>query len=186
MPRNVDVDGIAAQMMGNHLKFDSFGWSDRPEDDERWTIWYLGAGRDERPEGASNHATARKALEGADADEKDWREESHNHWAVGHIDGFAVRVRDAQGSITPAFRAVAEMVAALEDYPILDESDYSEREYAASLETLENCFDLSADDAARVHQWLGDNGCDTHPDDMCQDSVDRAKEALGIKDDDEE
>jgi hypothetical protein len=53
--------------------------------------------------------------------------ESHAHWAVGHVDGFSMRVyRD--GEITQAFRAYHGLMEDLEAYPVLDESDYGRRE----------------------------------------------------------
>ena len=53
--------------------------------------------------------------------------ESHCHWAVGHVDGFSIRVyRD--GEITDAFKAYHELMEQLAGYPILDEEDYSAAE----------------------------------------------------------
>ena len=56
-----------------------------------------------------------------------------------HIDGFSIRVYDSKGEITPAFRAYHELAERLADYPILDEEDYSRREYE---ETLRNIVDV--------------------------------------------
>lgn len=50
----------------------------------------------------------------------------HSHWAVGYVDGYEIRVFDAKGDITPAFKAWAEIRDSLEGYGILDESIYSE------------------------------------------------------------
>ena len=63
--------------------------------------------------------------------------ESHSHWAVGHVDGFSIRVyRD--GEITEAFRAYHGLMERLDGYPVLDEADYSSREYEAALENIED------------------------------------------------
>jgi hypothetical protein len=61
--------------------------------------------------------------------------EHHHHWAVGHVDGYSIRVfRD--GRITEAFEAYHALAQRLADYPVLDEEDYSRREYEATLENL--------------------------------------------------
>jgi hypothetical protein len=61
--------------------------------------------------------------------------ESHSHWAVGHVDGFSIRVyRD--GEVTDAFRTYHEIAERLDGYPILDEEDYGRREYEATLENI--------------------------------------------------
>ena len=62
--------------------------------------------------------------------------ESHSHWAVGHVDGFSVRVFHGNGEITEAFTTYHELAERMADYPILDESDYSERELDATLSNI--------------------------------------------------
>jgi hypothetical protein len=63
--------------------------------------------------------------------------ERHDHWAVGWVDGYALRVyRD--GAITDAFRKYCELRSALADYPVLDEEDYSRRELEATFRNIEN------------------------------------------------
>jgi hypothetical protein len=63
--------------------------------------------------------------------------ESHAHWAVGHVDGFSMRVyRD--GEITDAFRTYHELMERLDGYPVLDEADYVNREYEAAIENIED------------------------------------------------
>jgi hypothetical protein len=90
--------------------------------------------------------------------------ESHHHWAVGHVDGFSIRVFDSNGEITPAFKVYHELAEAMDAYPILDESDYSERELEATLENVEdaawrlkNEFDLPEGWVWQVYDWLSDN-----------------------------
>ena len=65
----------------------------------------------------------------------DVRAEHHGHWACGWIDGYAIRVY-RNGQITEAFRAYHELAARLADYPVLNEEDFSRREYEATLENL--------------------------------------------------
>ena len=50
------------------------------------------------------------------------------------MDGFSIRVFGPDGTITDAFREFCRLNERLDDYPILDEQDYGDREYAATLE----------------------------------------------------
>jgi hypothetical protein len=54
-----------------------------------------------------------------EGDDPDVVFESHSHWAVGHVDGFSIRVFDGDGKITEAFRKYHELAEAMDDYPIL-------------------------------------------------------------------
>ncbi len=97
-----------------------------------------------------------------DGDDPDVVMESHSHWACGHVDGFSIRVyRD--GEITPAFRAYHDLMEQLDGYPILNEEDYSNREYEATLENigdsarkLKHEFNLPDGWDGDVYSWLSD------------------------------
>lgn len=106
----------------------------------------------------SNFATAKAELEGAEAhdgrvrvegsDECDGDDDSDvidariGHWAIGPIDQLFVRVYAADGkTFTGAWRMAVSLLLALEDYPLLDESDYSERESKAFEASLGYAFD---------------------------------------------
>jgi len=69
-------------------------------------------------------------------DDLDFSTESFNHWAVGSVDRYIVKVLsdDSGGvvsfnNITDAFKAVLMIHSMLEDYPILDDNDYEERSH---------------------------------------------------------
>jgi len=92
-------------------------------------------------------------------------EESHNHWAVGHIDGFSLRVFRG-GEITEAFRTFHKLMESLAAYPILDEEDLSRREYEATINNivdtpwrLRDDYELPEDWQYDVHGWLSDHKC---------------------------
>lgn len=98
-----------------------------------------------------------------DTDDPDVVFESHSHWAVGHINGFSIRVFRG-GKPTPAFERYHELTISLADYPILDETDYSNREYVATLENivdaawrLKRQFNLPDEWESRVYSWFSDN-----------------------------
>jgi hypothetical protein len=68
------------------------------------------------------------------------------------------------GRITEAFQKYHELSERLADYPVLDETDYSNREYEATLENIADAgwrlrqeFDLPEDWAEQVYSWLSDN-----------------------------
>lgn len=155
------IEEAAREAAGNWKEFESFGWHDKPDDAENWTIVYT-SNRDSRLIEQSNAAAIEKAMEPFfDSDDPDIQSESHNHWAVGYVDGYAIRVyRD--GQITEAFKAYVELMERLEDYPLLDEEDYSRREYEATIENIksEGCpidANLPEDWAGQVYSWLSDN-----------------------------
>ena len=123
---------------GNWKHFQCFVWwrkLNRPDD---WAIIYTHH-RDSGLLDVSNASVIDKALapHGGDV-----LEEDHFHWAVGWIKGYSIRVYttwpDYQG--IPHLSRIGPRMA---DYPILDESDYSERE-------LEATFDNIADSAWRL------------------------------------
>lgn len=113
----------------------------------------------------SNFATISKDMEARFPDDVEVVHSSH--WAVGWIDELAVRVFDEQGGITDAFHAIVDWKDKLEDYPIADEDDYSEREQNALIEHIASQIMFSGftvddpeDWAYRVAQWLSENGYD--------------------------
>jgi hypothetical protein len=149
----LDIEEAATKAAGNWQKFTSFvWWRDRElADADKWAIIYT-SNRDSGLLDQSNAAFIAKALEQfTEGDDPDVVMETHDHWAVGHVDGFSLRVF-RNGEVTDAFRAYHELAQRMDDYPILDESDYSERELEATLDNiadaawrLKNEFDLPED-----------------------------------------
>jgi hypothetical protein len=117
----------------------------------------LGTHRDDDTMGVSNYACVTRDM--TEVFPADVYEQHFSHWAVGYGQSLVVRVlRDADddiepGNITAAFAAITSIATWLrDDYPLYDESDYSEREYAESQETfdaswgdLTRCWDEDAD-----------------------------------------
>ncbi len=147
------AEDLAKALANNHAKFQSFGWDSdaQPEDKHLWAIVYT-SNRDSDALDRSNAAAIEKALAPWDGETVETL--SHSHWAVGHVDGFMIRVYEADGqTITPAFLVYSELHCALADYPVLDESDYSEREQAEADETWRNCYrDAQRLDYIRRHR----------------------------------
>jgi len=130
------AEDYAREMAGAWQNLANFHWysDDRPEDAEKWCI-YNTHHRDSCLAAESNAACIAKTL-GAEKFADDVQVHSAGHWAVGWIEGFAVRVYDASGAITPAFLELTEILCALEGYPLLDECDHSQREYDACLKSI--------------------------------------------------
>jgi len=159
----MDLEAAARAVAGNWRKFQCFCWHRHPEDAIRWAIVYT-HNRDSGLLDQSNAAAIEAALTPfTEGDDPDVVFESHSHWAVGHVDGFSIRVyRD--GQVTDAFRTYHALAQRLADYPVLDEQDYSRREYEATIANLpdaawklKNEYDLPQDWEGDVYGWLADN-----------------------------
>ena len=157
-----DAAQIAA---GNWQHFDCFSWHRASEIDDpsEWAIIYTHH-RDSGLIELSNSRAIAVALEPF-IEKGDVVVEHHNHWAVGWIDGFSIRVY-RRGHITRAFRTYHKLAKRLTDYPILDEVDYSSREYEATIENLadaawklKNEFELPKNWQESVYDWFSNNDC---------------------------
>lgn len=61
-----------------------------------------------------------------------------NHWAVGWVEWIAIHESD-----TGALKVADELATGLEDYPVIDESDLSEREMEAANQIWKDCYRVS-------------------------------------------
>ena len=190
----IDLEEAAEQAAGNWQKFQCFVWyRDEIQDAENWAIVYT-HNRDSGLLDLSNASMIEKTLEPfIDDEDPDVVMESHNHWACGWIDGFSIRVfRDDQ--ITDAFRKYHELAERLAEYSILDEEDYSRREYEATIQNiadaawrLKDDFELSDGWQYEAYGWLSENdsGAVENIDDQggypSEDSLQAAFCALGFR-----
>lgn len=123
MNTTLDYAERARNAAGNWHRFTSFVWFEKPDESDEWAIVY-GSNRDSGPLERANAKAIAKELEPFD---EDVRTESHSHWAVGYVDGWAIRVyRD--GEITEAFRTWCDLQDRLDDYPVLDDDLHSQEE----------------------------------------------------------
>lgn len=189
----IDLEEAAQSIVGNWKRFQCFIWfRDDIADADNWAILYT-HNRDSGLLDLSNAGVIANALEPfTEGDNPDVVMESHNHWAVGHVDGFSIRVfRD--GQITDAFRKYHELAEAMANYPILDEEGYSHDEYEATVSNiadaawrLKDDFELPDDWQYEVYGWLSDNdpGEIENPDDQggypSEESLQAAFIALGF------
>jgi hypothetical protein len=161
-----DLEDAAKKAAGNWQRFKSFIWfrDQKLVDAKRWAVIYT-HNRDSGLLDQSNAFVIKKTLEPfTDGDDPDVVMESHSHWAVGHVDGFSIRVFNPDGTITSAFTAYYELAEQMDEYPILDEADYSNREHEATLENITDAgrqlkdeFDLPEDWECETYSWLSDH-----------------------------
>jgi len=158
-----NVKSAAEALAGNWRDFDSFAWHRAYDldDADAWLIWYT-SHRDAGLLEQSNEKAINKRLQPfVEGNDPDLVFESHSHWAVGHVDGFSIRVFKADG-ITPAFEEFCRIKEELEAYPVLDESNYSNREYEATLENYRDEMwrlrgELPEGWEVQVYSWFSDN-----------------------------
>jgi hypothetical protein len=169
------LEDAASHAAGNWKRFSCFCWDRLLESDDanNWAIVYT-HNRDSGLLDQSNASAIADALSPfSEAENPDVVFESHSHWAVGHVDGFSIRVYRA-GEITNAYRTYHSLMERLDEYPILDESDYGRREYEAALENIEDAawriklsYELDDGWELRAYEWLTANrpGAVEHKDD---------------------
>lgn len=158
----LELQDAAAEAAGNWKSFDCFCWfrKDEIDDAENWAVIYTHH-RDSGLLDQSNAAVIAKAMQPfTEGDDPDVVFESHHHWAVGHIDGFSIRVFH-NSEVTEAFKMYHELAEQLADYPILDEEAYSSREFEATFENigeaawrLKHDFNLPDEWQSDVYGWL--------------------------------
>lgn len=106
-----------------------------------------------------------------------------SHWAVGWIDQLAVRVYlyvpFVGRVVSPAFHAIMEWKDNLEEYPLADESAYSEMEYEEAIETLINSYHVSKEKATEAFSYLFDTYSYSSADEYNDDAVAEAMAAIG-------
>ena len=101
------LEDAAKEAAGNWQSWTCFVWDRERDLDEpdNWAIFYT-HNRDSGLLDQSNADAIAEAMEPfTDGDDPDVVMESHSHWAVGHVDGFSIRVyRD--GEITEPSRPI--------------------------------------------------------------------------------
>jgi hypothetical protein len=189
-----DVKSAAEKLAGNWREFDSFAWhrSYDLEDADAWLIYYT-SHRDADLLAQSNEKAINERLQPfSEGDDPDLVFESHGHFAVGHIDGLSLRVHKPDGSITPAFEEFCRIKEELEAYPVLNESDYSDREFEATLENYREELWRLRDELpkgweGKVFSYFSDHGLEKfieNRDDRGawapRDEIIKASKALGL------
>ena len=165
MVGEMTLEDAAKQLAGNWQRFESFVWFRESEidDPDNWAIIYT-HNRDSGLLDQSNADAVAEALKAfSKTDDADVVFESHDHWAVGHVDGFSIRVY-RNGEITEAFKTYHDLMEQMDGYPVLNEEEYSNREYEATLENITDAawrvkheYTLTESWESDVYSWLSDN-----------------------------
>jgi len=160
-----NIEYAAKKAAGNWQNFNSFVWWREQEvtNADQWTIVYTNH-RDSKLSDESNSAFIAKMLKPfMKGRNQTVVTESHSHWLVGHVDGYSIKVY-SRGKITKAFCTYYELLEQIEEFSILDEFDYSNREYEATLSNIDSAawavkgrFSLPEDWVEQVYAWLLDN-----------------------------
>jgi hypothetical protein len=156
------LEEAASQAAGSWRSWTCFVWDRLREihDPECSSMVYT-HNRDSGLLAQSNAAVIAEALMSfSETETPDLVFETHHHWAVGWVTGFSIRVyRD--GQTTKAFETYHGLMERLEAYAILDEADYSRREYEATIENIEDAawrlksqYQLDDGWEAEAYEWL--------------------------------
>jgi len=157
------VEEAAKELVGNWMSFGDFSWdrSNELEDADQYCLVYT----HNRDSGLLDQSNAEAIAEAMKPFlDRDVFEEHHTHWAVGWIDGYAIRVYHRR-KITRGFRTWFDLQQRLADYPVLDEDDYSSRVFEATLANIDDAAwrlkreydDLPKDWAFQTYRWLSDH-----------------------------
>ncbi|MHB8971242.1 MAG: hypothetical protein ACYC4N_12415 [Pirellulaceae bacterium] len=159
------IKAAAKSAAGNWKKYHSFVWfrAHDLDDADNWAVIYT-HNRDSSLLDQSNAHAIEAALDTfTEGNNPDVVAETHSHWAVGWVQGFSVRVFK-RGRITRAFRKYHELAQRLAVYPILDDEDYSHREYEDTLSNLADAawrlkqdYELPDDWETAVYAWFSDH-----------------------------
>lgn len=155
------AEDYAKTLAGNHERFDSFAWGDRPEDGKNWTLVYT-VNRDSDALDRSNDRVLAEELApfvGWRGDGAECERQRHAHWACGWIEGYAIKVRDEVGAFTKPFLVYVEHLLALADYPIRSDDDFSEMEQEEADQTWSSCYNQDERVAYMREHWRDFEHC---------------------------
>lgn len=158
----------AAAIADNYKKFDSFAWT--PPAYPHAAIWYY-SNRDATLLDQSNASVIESEIDQAHRDglKNSISIERHGHWAAGYADCVVFQALTKTGTPTRAAHVVYDLIRRMNDYPVLDEDDYSRRESEATwsnlVENVDYCYrHLETDEPAdmepiyeTVYQWISEH-----------------------------
>jgi len=159
---------MAKELAGNWQKFECFCWHRRHDlpDAADWMIFYTSSPQSGLIDLSNQKVMTDRLAMYAEGDDPDLVFENHSHWVVNSLTGISLRVFRADGSPTAAFEAFCRIQEALDGYPILDEQEYSDREYEATLDNYRNEMwqsrgELSEGWEGEVFDWFCENDLDS-------------------------
>lgn len=133
-----------------------------------WSLGPVIEHRDSTLIDQSNAHEIKRIFEQADPNGKDWTITNCDHWAVGWVDHLSMQVyKKVLHTYVPTKILLVwqDIENSLENYPLLNEDDYSEREYNATLDNIEEAagyyarqhdIDLPDDYSSTLYSWFSD------------------------------
>ncbi|WLW38620.1 hypothetical protein [Streptomyces phage Verabelle] len=155
---NVDIDTLIEYAeSGLERPSDAAFWDDRLYTTHAPVIGWAERGDDILEE--SNYLSTLELVQGAAESEDHWIDATVGHWLVGSLRQLFVQVYEdeTREDFTQAFIEAVEIAEGLKDYPVVDESDYSDREWkryeenlSEALDQAQREFDLDTDEEAQA------------------------------------
>lgn len=137
------------------------------DNEQMFETWTLGPVIQHRNSDILDKSNAKSMIATLESDpslSEDWEVVSCGHWAVGWVEHLSFRVVDEDGNPSRVARVIKGFFDAIEEYPILDEEDFSQMEYDDTLENIENHYlrtkfhdDVPEDWASQMFSWFWDN-----------------------------
>ncbi len=134
---------------------DSFGYVGSNE--ELFTTWSLGPvvlTRDSNLLDRSNYKALVTHLGTLPHLDADWDMIEASHWGVGWVKHLSFRAVEKDGEPTEIFKEIQTWFAALSEYPVADDADFSEREHEATLQNIEDVGRQLVSDKAEGSDWV--------------------------------
>lgn len=104
------------------------------DDRQDWLVGPVTITRDSGPLDTSNWETALECFRALDPDGRDWEVHRFGHWGPGWFEIVLLNPG------TAVAMEAAKIAAALSDYPVLDETDFSEREHEEANRVWADCY----------------------------------------------
>jgi hypothetical protein len=186
---DTDYQTLAQEAVAEFRKMRDFGYSGELPLGETWALT-ISKSRDSGLLEQSNYDSIYEDMKKRFP--RDVVSERFGHWAVGWVEQLAVHMLDKQGRVTKAGKAIIDWQQKLEDYPVADEEDYSERGFEATIENIMSEGRIDEKTASKVFSWLWENNQRAVEDRDDQggypsdEEIDQALIALGLKKPEEE
>lgn len=179
-----------------HNRPSDFGFSGRDEIFDTWTLGPVLEHRDSDILDQSNSFAIQKALTDHPEFNGQWEINHCGHWTVGWVDHLSYKTVVVTKVLHTEIKResdiskfITELYEQIERYPILDEQDYSEREYESVLWSIRDSaewfakqYDIELPDNYEydLYRWYDDNGEDMFEDFYPDDNViEKAMKELG-------
>ncbi|WJN63170.1 hypothetical protein [Streptomyces phage phiScoe44] len=182
---NVDIDTLVEYAeSGLERPSDAAFWDERLYSTHAPVIGWAERGDDILEE--SNYLSALDLIQGAAGEDVEEHviDATVGHWLVGSLRQLFVQVYEdeTREEFTQAFIEAVEIAEGLKSYPVVDESDYSEREWkryeenlSEALDDAQRQYDLDTDEEA---QAIRDAFYDVQGDRLPWDGVDVSWDAV--------